>query len=144
MKLSVLDCTLETHKLEQEMTDLLAFDCENIPEIPSIHIWNLENNSGTWVDYKKFVSKYFSFERAKDQHFLVGWRHCVWVSPFWFQLRYGCLLLKTWTEQALRDKSFSFVEIYINLWHKLIMIITDRIHRSRYFIYITLILPLCD
>ena len=72
MKLSVLDCTLETHKLEQEMTDLLAFDCEITPESQSIHIWNLENNSGTWINYKKFVSKYFIFERAQDQHFLVG------------------------------------------------------------------------
>ena len=77
MKLSILGCTLKVHSLVQETTNLLAFDCEITPEIQSIHIWNLENNSGTWINYKKFVSKYFIFERAQDQHFLVGSRHCV-------------------------------------------------------------------
>lgn len=144
MKLSILGCTLKVHSLVQETTNLLAFDCEITPEIQSIHIWNLENNSGTWINYKKFVSKYFIFERAQDQHFLVGSRHCVWISRFWFQMTYGCLLLKTWSKEALRDKSFSFVEIYINRWHKLILIIADRTHYFRYFICITLILPLCN
>ena len=72
MKLYILGCTLKVWSLVQEATDLVASDCENTPEIQSIHIWNLQNNSGTWVDYKKFVSKYFSFKRANDGHLLVG------------------------------------------------------------------------
>ena len=72
MKFYILGCTLKVWSLVQEATDLIAFDCENTPEIQSIHIWNLQNNSGTWVDYTNFVKEYFSFKRPKDRHFLVS------------------------------------------------------------------------
>ena len=72
MKFYILGCTLKVWSLVQEATDLIAFDCENTPEIQSIHIWNLQNNNGTWVDYKKFPGEYFRFARLNDGHFLVG------------------------------------------------------------------------
>ena len=71
-KLSILGCTLKVRRLVRETNNLLALDCENTPEIQSIHIWNLQNNSGTWVDYTNFVKEYFSFKRPKDRHFLVS------------------------------------------------------------------------
>ena len=71
-KLSILGCTLKVRRLVRETNNLLALDCENTPEIQSIHIWNLQNNNGTWVDYKKFAGEYFRFARVNDGHFLVG------------------------------------------------------------------------
>ena len=75
IKLFILGCTLEVHSLVRETTNLFNFGCDNSPEIQSIQIWNLQNSSkrfGEWVEYKKFVSEYFSFVKIEDRQNLVS------------------------------------------------------------------------